>query len=486
MLTQYARGNKTALKSQPVRIAVMAQADANYAGSMAKRQVFTKEEVGDLYGYMSPLYLIVRNLLPSNGDGVGDIPVWVYPLTVGTGVQSAGSITPTCTAGGGVATKAATYYIKINNIKVKVPVAVGDDEAAWIDTAVAALNAVIGMPGTAADGTTVLNYTAGWDGASGDNIYIEVISPDTGYEFTFVTVQPTGGSGTIAVDAAGEGVNLIGEAWDTHVISALDYDDSDNLDAFSTYGEGRWAPEVRKPLTVFTGTNEATLATLTAVTDARKTDRTNCIVTNPGSHDLPFLIAADYVRRVAVMAEFIPPHDYGCLAMPALSPGLDSVQWNSSQRQTAVVAGLSTSEVVDGEVQISDVVTCYHPTGEDPPAYSYVCDIRKLVTMIKLFNDEFASSKWKGGPPLIPDGQATDEPTAKKPKDARSAMGKIYKIAGKAAIISDPDWATENSTADISGSNPKRLDVIAKFLLSGNVNVLPITLEFSFYYGGQS
>ena len=63
-------------------------------------------------------------------------------------------------------------------------------------------------------------------------------------------------------------------------------------------------------------------------------------------------------------------------------------------------------------------------------------------------------------------------------------MARIYTNAGKKAIISDPDWAKENSTATISGTNPKRLDIIAKFMLSGNVNVLPITLEFSFYYGG--
>ena len=488
MLPSYVRGQKQSADVLPMRIAVMGQADANYSGSMAKRQVFTASEVGTIYGFQSPLYLMCRSLLPVYGDGVGDIPVWVYPLTVGgTPAQAAGTITPTCTAGGGAATKTDTYWIKVNNrLSLPINVEVGDDEAAFIDKAVAALNAVYGMPGTASDGTTVLNYTAGWDGTSGNNIHLEVISPDSGYEFTFVTVQPTAGTGTIDPSTADEGVNLIGEAWDTLIVSASDYDDSTTLDAFNTYGEGRWDPEVRKPCVAFTGCNEATLATLTAVTDARSTDRTNAFVVNPGSNDLPFMIAADHVRRIAVMANNIPSHDYGTLNLPELSPALDSVQWISSQRDTAIKAGLSTIKVVDSEVTISDVVTCYHPTGEEPPAYSYVCDIIKLMNVIHNFNLEFESSKWAGGPALVPNDQAVDPSTrAVKPKDALAAMAGIYNNLGKAAIISDPDYAIENSTADISGSNPKRLDVIAKFLLSGNANVIAITLEWSFYYGGQ-
>lgn len=573
--TKYVQLGAAGTKYRPVRIAVLAQADANYAGVMTKRQVFTKEEVGDLYGYQSPLYLIVRNLLPSNGDGVGDIPVWVYPLTVGTGVQSVGDITPS-----GTQTKTQTYFVEVNNLRSgPITLYSGENLSDFCEKAVLAINGVIGMPGVATntctpgtitdtttypvadqDGLTEkvtidggteqtvtfsgahttavqiaasmdaqltgcsvavvggqvvitsdstgagssvaigtgtcalawdapvagidgeLVFTAGWDGSSGDNIYLEVVAPDDA-EMSFLYTQPTGGGGTIDVEAAGEGLNLIGEAWDTHIITGLDYDDDTNLDKLELYGEGRWAPAVRKPLIAFTGSNEATLATLTAVTDARKDDRTNVIVTNPGSNDLPFIIAADHVRRIAVRANTNPPYDYGGLKCSALSPGIDSVQWNSSQRDTAVKAGLSTTEIKDGSVRISDVVTCYHPTGEDPPAYSCPVDIEKIATMIYQFELEFGGDKWLGCP-LIPDSQASKNPAAKKPKDARAAMGRIFDASADDAIISDPDFAKANSDADISSVNPKRLDIVATFKLSGNVNVLPITLQFGFYYGG--
>jgi phage tail sheath gpL-like len=481
MKTEYKQLGNPGTRYRPVRIAVFGQADASYSDSMAKRQVFTADEVGSLYGYTSPLYLMVRSLLPSNGDGVGSIPVWVYPISVtGTPLQSVGDITPT-----GTATKTQTYYAKINNVLSNPIVIVsGDSVSEFITKAIAAINGKLGMPGAASDGTTKLDFTVGWDGDTGDNVYLEMVSPDDA-ELSFAYTQPTGGGGTISVEAAGEGLNLIGEAWDTHIVNALDYDDTTNLDSFSAFGEGRWAPEVRKPLLVFTGTNEATLATVTAVTDARKTDRTNCIIANPGSNDLPFVIAADHVRRSAKRANENPPYDYAGLACPELTPGLDSVQWGSNQRDTAVKAGCSTVEIVDGEVQISDTVTCYHPTGEDPPAYAYAVDQQKIATMIYNFELEFNSTKWKGVP-LLPNGQATDNDAAKKPKDAVSAMARIYANAGLAAIISDVDFAIANSTATISSTNPKRLDIIATFKLSGNVNVLPITLQFGFYYGGQS
>ena len=80
--------------------------------------------------------------------------------------------------------------------------------------------------------------------------------------------------------------------------------------------------------------------------------------------------------------------------------------------------GVSTVEVVDGVLKIGDLVTFYHPTSEPVPAYRYV------VTIVKLQNSTFNTAlifnqdTWKGAP-LIPDFQATVEPTAKKAEDGQ-------------------------------------------------------------------
>lgn len=480
--TTYKNLGGSAARGRPVKIGVIGQGGSSTTYASTKRQVFSASEVGTIYGFDSPLYQAALSLLPPNGDGVGDIPVYVYPLqqpAVG-GVQAAGTITPS-----GTPTSTEIHEVYISNIKaLDVVIESGDVVADITAKITAAINGVLGMPGTAVDGTTVVNFTVGWEGTSGNDVVIRVVPPD-GANVTLTPVQPTGGAGTIDVDPAAdnEGLPLIGEEWVSHILNCLQYTDSTNLNKYSTWGDGRWQPEVYKPAVVFTGTAEATLATVTAVTDARKTDKTNAILTNPGSGDLPLVIAADQLRRIAKLANEIPPHDYGSQDCPRLRAGDDSVQWTSAQRQAAVIAGTSTIEVKDGVVNCSDIVTCYHPTGEEPPAYRYVCDIEKIAFMIYNTDLIFNNAGWNGAP-LVPNNQAVKEPTAKKPKMAVGELYALFDSAGEQAIISDPDFAKENTTADISGTNPKRLDVNEVFKLSGNANVISIDIDFGFYYGG--
>ena len=144
---------------------------------------------------------------------------------------------------------------------------------------------------------------------------------------------------------------------------------------------------------------------------ARKTDRTNSVVTAPGSVEFPFVVAARHVARIAVVANNNPPTDYCAQALTQLVPGDDSVQWNYPQQDQAVKAGVSTSEVVDSEIRILDVVTMYHPTGETQPAYRHVVDIVKLQNIIFNISLEFSKKEWASAP-LIPDDQPTTNPNA--------------------------------------------------------------------------
>ena len=66
---------------------------------------------------------------------------------------------------------------------------------------------------------------------------------------------------------------------------------------------------------------------------------------------------------------------------------------------------------------------------------------------------------------------------------AKSAMAKMFNDLANEAVISDPDFAIANSTAEISSTNSKRLDIKAVFKLSGNSNVISTDVAFGFYYG---
>jgi phage tail sheath gpL-like len=78
----------------PQRIALIGQGATASTYSLTKFQITSAAQAGARYGYGSPIHLAARELFPSNGDGVGTIPVTVYPLDDdGSGVAATGDIT---------------------------------------------------------------------------------------------------------------------------------------------------------------------------------------------------------------------------------------------------------------------------------------------------------------------------------------------------------------------------------------------------------
>jgi len=477
--TEYKNLNPGSVYYLPQRIALIGQGTTAAQSSYdnLKRQVYTALEVGQTYGFGSPLHLAAMQLLPINGDGIGTIPLTVYPLDDGGGSAAAvGDITPSIGT-----LVASSYIIRANNINSEaLSIVVGDTVPTIIAKGIAAINAVAAMPIIASDGTTKITVTSKWQGLSANDIVLEIIGPLPSVSgVTWALTQPVGGLVNPTVDSA---LAQIGNVWETMILNCLPIADTVALGAYATFGEGRWGALVNKPLVVFTGCNLSSVALCTAVSDARKTDRTNSVLTAPSSKDLPFVIAARQLARIAVMANNNPPHDYGSLAATGLVPGVDSSQWDFTMRDSAVKLGASTIESEDGVVYLSDIITMYHPTGDVMPAYRYVVDIVKLQNVIFNVDLLLDTAEWDGAP-LLPDSQPTTNPTVKKPKMAKAAVAALIDELGLDAIISDPATAKASIQAGINGTNPKRLDLAMTVAVSGNVNVKSVDLFFGFYFG---
>lgn len=461
----------------PQRVAIVGQGSTSATYDTTKRQVTSALEAAQLYGFGSPIHLAALQLLPINGDGVGTIPVTVYPLgDDASGVASAGDITPS-----GAATGAASFVVKINNMASEQFVVSNGDSVADITSAITtAISAALDLPMTAVDNSTDVGLTSKWKGASANDLYIEVVATsEDSSGITFAITQPTGGLVNPDVDDA---LSQVGDVWETMVLNCLEIADTTTLDKYSVFGEGRWGALVRKPLIVFTGNTATTVTAATAVSDVRKTDRTNSQLVAPGSNDLPLAVAARQLARIVKVANNNPPRDYGSQDATGLNPGLDGVQWTYIDRDVAVKKGSSTIEVKDGVINLSDTVTFYHPSGDPIPAYRYVCDIVKLQNIIFNLNLIFATDEWDGAP-LIPDDQPTINPEAKQPKMAVAAANALIDSLGLNAIISDPKTAKGNTVAQISEQNPKRLDIALTVQLSGNTNIISVDLNFGFYFG---
>jgi phage tail sheath gpL-like len=442
--------------------------------STDKAQMFSAQQAGETYGFGSPIHRIVLRMLPPSGDGVGDIPVTVYPLVDGT-TASAGTITPA-----GSPTANGTYRVLVNNIpsesfELLASASVADATAAIT----AATNAVLDMPTTAADGTTVVNFTAKWQGASGDNINLAVEGPSLG--MTFGIVQHTGG-GADATPGSTQ-FDQFGDDWETLGVQS-NGGIAATLNAISDFNEGRWDPTVSRPiLGAFYASTETDVATAIALPDSRTTDRTNSQLDAPGCLDLPWEIAARKATKIARVANSTSPaSDYVRQVANGLTPGPAAVQWSSAQRDTAVKAGASTSEVRGGQITISDTVTMFHPVGDPTPAYRYVNDLVKLANMLNDLRIVFDSPEWAGAP-LVPNGQAVTDRSAKRPKMAEAAVKSLIDSWGLRALISDPATAKDTVVANINGSNPRRLDIAFTIQLSGNANIISVDMDFGFFFG---
>ncbi len=459
----------------PQRIAIVGQGSSASVYATTKLQVTSAQQAASVYGFGSPIHLAVQQLFPINGDGVGTIPVTVYPLVDdGSGVVSTGDITPS-----GSQTIAASYIIRINNIdSATFVISVGDSVATIVTAITDAINANLDVPIIAVDGTTLVDFTSKWEGTSANDIFVEVIGSTTAGT-SFAITQPVGGLVNPDIAAA---LAQVGDVWESMMLNCLDLADTTTLDKYDVFGEGRWGALTRKPTVVFTGNPATDVTTAIVIPDGRKLDRTNSSPPAPGSNDLPFVSAARQLARIAKTANNNPAHDYGSQDATGLTPGTDGEQWDNAERDQAVKAGSSTIQVKDGVINVSDTVTFYHPSGDPTPAYRFVVDVVKLQNIIFNLNLIFATPAWDGAP-LVPDNQAITNPDAKKPRSAVAAVAAMLDSLALNAIISDPETAKGTIQAGINETNPKRLDVSVTVQLSGNTNIISVDLNFGFLFG---
>jgi len=462
----------------PQRVALFGSSATLATPSTDKKIVFSALEVGQTYGFGSPLHLAAEQLFPANGDGLGTIPLTIYPLADGT-TAAAGTIT----VGGTVQSSDKVYFVKVSEkISEAILIPETSTPAEAVALLVGGMNANVAMPVLASDSAPVVAVTAKAKGLYGNDLYIEILGEEDG--LTFTIVQPadaTPGAGNPDVQPA---LDKIGNVWETLILNCLTIDDTANLEKYHVFGEGRWEPIQPKPIFVYTGNTELSVTAAVVVSDARKTDRTNRQLVAPGSKELPLVVAARQLVRKAQIANDNPPTDYAGQKADGLEPGPDDQQWTFPERDFAVKAGSSTIEVVDNVVEMSDTISFFHPTGDLNPAWRYDVDAEKVRNVTFNIRLIFESDDWKGKI-LIPNGQATTNSNARRPSTAVSAVAKMIAALGLDSIIADPASAKKTIVAGINSSNPKRLDLSFTYQVTGNTSQISITQNWGFFFGSQ-
>ncbi len=460
----------------PQRVALVGQGATAVTYALTPVQVTGHAFVGQTFGFGSPLHLAALAMLPNNGDGLGTIPLTLYPVADG-GTAASGQITPSGTQ---VAT--ASYRAIIGGIRSApfIILAGGAADAALATAIADAINATLEMPVIATTTVAVVELDAKWKGSStnAEEIGITIEGVLDGITFGFTPMVGGASNPSIAAALA----SIPPGTWETIIVNCNEYNDLTTLGELKTWGDGRWLALSKSPVFALTGTRATTVANA-VVSDARKTDHINGFATSYGCPNLACQIAARAAARVAVVANNNPPVEYSRQKLNGiLEPGPDAAQEDYTALNLSVLLGSSTSVVRDGVAVISDLLHFYHPDGEEPPAFRHVVDTVKLANVIYNVRVIFEAAEWDGAP-LIPDDQPTTNPAARRPKDAIAAVNSMLDGLGLEAIISDPATAKLQTTAVIDSGNPKRLNVGIVVQLAGNTNIISIPVDFGFFFG---
>lgn len=281
----------------PQRIAVLGEANDDNQATLVltPQQITSAQQAATLFGAGSPIHLMLRILLPVSGDGVGGIPVIVYPQAKAVGAtKKLIKITAT-----GVATGNATHYVKVagrdgmDSQFYALNIVQGDTAGTIAQKIEDAINAVYGSPvyGLADSYECILQSR--WSGLTANELVAEVDSSAGAVGITYAVSYPQAGSGTPSIAGA---LAQFNNDWNTIVVNSYGTETTTMtaLEQFngiaSNTPTGRYAGIIMKPFIAISG---STSDDPSAITDARLGEMTIAIAPAPNSKGLSMEAAAN-------------------------------------------------------------------------------------------------------------------------------------------------------------------------------------------------
>jgi phage tail sheath gpL-like len=471
----------------PMRVAILAEANTANQGSLDTdgTAITTAQQAGELYGYGSPVYHIMRILRPNSGTGIGGIPTYVYaqeePVGAAAKVMEV-SATGTATANG-------THNLVIggrNGVDgdiYAINVEVGDGAAEIASKIEDSVNNVLGSPVTASSDPYVATLTTKWKGLTADELTVSVNTNGNALGLTYATNVTANGSGTPAVTDA---LNQFGNEWTTLVINGYSTNTTvmDELEAFNGIADpnsptGRYSGIVFKPFIAITG---STADDPSSITDARKAQMTIAIAPAPNSSAFTFEAAANMTRLVARTAQDTPHLDVNGQSYPDMPvPTSIGSMANYTNRDAFLKKGCSTVDKVNGLYVVQDFVTTYHPVGETPPQFRYS---RNLILDWNVKFGYFLLEQENVVDHVIAnDDTVVNASQVIKPKRWKGILFGYADTLALRGLVTDVDFMKDSITVEISSSNPDRLETFFRYKRTGTVRIASTTAEAGFNFG---
>lgn len=473
----------------PQRIAILAEANlANQDDlDLTPKEITSAKQAGELYGYGSPIHMIMRILRPFSGEGVGGIPTVVYPQAQAPGAvakmfQIAVTGTPT---GNG------THFIKIagrdgvDGELYSIAITTDDTAATIHEKIEDAVNNVLSSPVTAeAIGGYEVDFTTKWRGATAEGVSASVDVGDDDLGLTYTISDIITGVGTPSIASA---LSLFSNTWNTIVInsygtvtSIMDALESFNGIPLEQNPTGRYTGSLWKPFIALTG---SVADDPSSVTTSRDEDVTIAICPAPASAGLQFEAAANMARLFAVTTQNNPHLDVSGQSypdMPVPSGSIGSMA-DYENRDLFVKRGCSTVDLVSGRYQVQDFVTTYHPAGEVPPQYRYCRNL--MIDMNVRYGYFLLEQVHLVDHAIANDSDIVSVSNTVKPKQWKAILNGYASDLSARALIVDPDFMVDSIDVDISTVNPDRMETTFKYKRSGFARQSATTAEAGFNFG---
>lgn len=471
----------------PQRIAILGEANFANQGTLSTDavEVTSAKQVGELFGYGSPLYGMMRVLRPVSGDGVGGIPTVIYPQLQAVGATSKiVKITPA-----GVATGNATHILSIagresiDGGNYEINIEEGDTTADITAKIQDAVNAVLGSPVIAQSYSYDVRLETKWKGLTANELSVTVDTGDDDLGLTYTIVTQQAGIGTPSIQ---DGLDMFQNNWNTIIVNGYGAVNSvmDALENFNGIPSpqnptGRYTGIVMKPFIALTGSISDDPSSLT---DTRKEDVTIAICPAPGSAGFSFEAAANMALLFAPVSQDTPHLDVCGKSYPDM-PTPDSIGTMASytNRDAIVKKGCSTVDLVAGRYNVQDFVTTYHPDGEIPPQFRYCRNLMLdfnvrygyyLLEQINVVDHAIAN-----------DTDVVNVSNVIKPKQWKQIVDKYAEDLQSRALIVDPEFMQDSIVVNISSVNPDRLETFFRYKRSGVARIASTTAEAGFNFG---
>ena len=293
-----------------------------------------------------------------------------------TGVEAKGVIT--CS---GIASDSGTIFLYINGRRLTIKVTSADTAAEVAGAIIAAINADLELPITAAvDGedATVVNLTCRWTGESGNDIDIR-----TNYYVgealpagIFLQITPMA-SGTVDPDVE-EAFAALGDFKHYNII-AFPYTGTSNLVLLDEELEDRWGPLRQLEGLAFVSIR-GTVGNLSTFGNSHNSQNL-CVVHASGTPTATWEVAANAAALAAYYGNIDPARPFQTLPMNSVMAPAMADRFTLQERNILLYDGISTWKVDDANtIRAERFVTSYQksPSGADDRSYLDICTVLTL------------------------------------------------------------------------------------------------------------